>query len=195
MWFSWAAMYRGVNPFYKSKYPGLPIKSRSWTCTVSLFSSILLVMRDTGDGIASQEDSTIKRQRLTWDCVLMSAPRFTRIFTTSAWPAREDMWSAVFPFWINRKYKRTMRRSISLHSVMCRTSAGVSPPPFPKRWISSVVHPQGFFFISYCADARVQNETKPFYGCHFLSQKVACNILVRLVLAMVNFEIFGHIQH
>lgn len=45
-------------------------------------------------------------QRFTWDCALMSAPRLTRIFTTSAWPAREDMWSAVFPFWSKKKRRK-----------------------------------------------------------------------------------------
>lgn len=44
-----------------------------------------------------------EHRRLTWDCALISAPRLTRIFTTSAWPAREDMWSAVFPFWNQEK--------------------------------------------------------------------------------------------
>lgn len=39
-----------------------------------------------------------EEDRLTWDWALMSAPRLTRVLTTSAWPAREEMWRAVFPF-------------------------------------------------------------------------------------------------
>lgn len=38
----------------------------------------------------------------TCDCALILAPSLTRTLTTSACPASDAMWRAVFPFWFNK---------------------------------------------------------------------------------------------
>lgn len=52
---------------------------------------------------------------LTWDCALMSAPSLTRTLTTSACPARDAMWRAVFPFC----FKETKQKRLPV-SKFCR---------------------------------------------------------------------------
>lgn len=42
----------------------------------------------------------------TWDWALMLAPSLTRTLTTSACPAREAMWRAVFPFCLEKRERK-----------------------------------------------------------------------------------------
>ena len=94
----------------------LPINYMSWKTLLELFNQTLLKVNSLLSNmilVMSNTSGTMVK-RLTWDCALMSAPRLTRSFTTSAWPAREDMWSAVFPFWTNEIHKGKMRTSICI---------------------------------------------------------------------------------
>lgn len=65
--------------------------------------------------LCSSRALTATSGSLTWDCALMSAPSLTRTLTTSACPARDAMWRAVFPFC----FKETKQKRLPV-SKFCR---------------------------------------------------------------------------